>query len=114
MKRLIGTAPEKGKIEHNQRGSLRIIDHKDKANLRAGTYTNDFKRRHRTRINACMNGMEDLNDLVHLQVIGESQISKELQEMYGVKQKVFDMEALHRNEITKSIEPENGYPEDDV
>ena len=59
-----------------------------------------------------MNGMNDLNDMVYLQVIGESQIGKELQEMFYVKEKVFDQEALHRNELTKSIEPENGYPED--
>ena len=58
--------------------------------------------------------MSDLNDMVHLQVIGESQICKELLEMYEVIEKIFDEQALHRNEVTKSIEPENGYPEDDL
>jgi len=56
-----------------------------------------------------MGGMSDLNDLVHLQVIGKSQIVKELEETRHLDQKLIDMQALHRNEMTQEVEPASGH-----
>ena len=78
MSKMIKEAPEKGKIEHNQRGSLRIIDHIDKSQLREHTYQRDIQRKYKNRINRCMSGMDNLNDMVHLQLVGKSKLSKEL------------------------------------
>ena len=59
-----------------------------------------------------MSGMEDLNDLVHLQVVGRSQITKELEETQRLPKKYLVKDALHRNEETEETEPVYGYPND--
>jgi len=61
-----------------------------------------------------MGGMSDLNDLVHLQVMGKSQIVKELEETHHLEQKFIDMQALHRNEMTEEVEPADGYEDNRI
>ena len=105
----------KGKrFDQNQKGGLKIIDHSDKQHLRKGTYLNTLKDKNKTRINEAMSGMEDLNDIVHLQVIGKSQITKELEELTKIPKKYYIKNAFHRNEKTREIEPEEGYKVDEV
>ena len=58
-----------------------------------------------------MSGMRDLGNLAHLQVVGKSQITKELEEMQGLENKHIDVGALHRNEQTKEVEADGGYDE---
>ena len=72
---------QSNKFDQNQNGALKIIDHADKSHLRKGTYLNELKEKNKTRMSQAMSGMEDLNDIVHLQVIGKSQITKELEEV---------------------------------
>ena len=54
-----------------------------------------------------MNGMEDLGQLVHLQVKGNSQIIKEIRETQNLETKIIDREAIFRNE--KTLEMDKGY-----
>lgn len=60
-----------------------------------------------------MNGMNTLNDLVHLQVNGQNQLDKEIEEIKNSHRLQIDESALHRNEITKEVEGEHGYNSDD-
>lgn len=53
--------------------------------------------------------MDDLNDLVHLQVVGKSQIAKELEETQKMPKKFLAKNAFHMNEETRELEPEEGY-----
>ena len=48
--------------------------------------------------------------MVYLQVQGQSQLLKEMQEISHMKTKVIDNNALHRNEVTFEIE-EIGQPQ---
>lgn len=56
-----------------------------------------------------MSGMEHLNDIIHLQVVGKSQITKELEEIQKLPKKYYIKNAFHRNEKTREFEPEDGY-----
>ena len=58
--------------------------------------------------------MEDLNDIIHLQVIGKSQITKELEELHKLPKKYFVKDAFNRNERTREYEPAEGYKDDKV
>ena len=60
------------RFDLNQRGALKIIDHADKSRLRKDTYFNTQMSKNKTRMSQVMSGMEDLNELVHLQVLGKS------------------------------------------
>lgn len=48
-------------------------------------------------------GGMDINDICFLKVQGLSQLNKEINEIRKVKEKIFEMEALHRNEETGEI-----------
>ena len=56
-----------------------------------------------------MSGMTDLNNMIHLQVVGQNKLSKEIRELKDVRLKVYDRLAIHRNETTRSQEPQDGY-----
>ena len=59
-----------------------------------------------------MNGMTKIEDLCYLQVNGQSQLKKEIEEISKIKNKKLDLQALHRNEITHEIEGKtDGYLE---
>lgn len=53
-----------------------------------------------------MNGMPTYNDMCFLKVKGVSQLEKEIEETRNMPNKVVDMNALHRNEITHEVEGE--------
>ena len=48
--------------------------------------------------------MSDITNLCFLQVKGQNQLEKELREMKDIHKKVFDISALHRNEMTHEME----------
>ena len=50
------------------------------------------------------NGISDGNQLVYLQVRGQNQLLKEIQQTQGIERKLIDQAAIHRNEITKEQE----------
>ena len=45
-----------------------------------------------------MHGLNDIKELCFLQVHGQSQLSKEVQETKHLPNKYYDFDALHRNE----------------
>jgi hypothetical protein len=47
-----------------------------------------------------MNGMVSIQNLCYLQVVGQSQFSKEIEEMKNLLHKHIDPQAIHRNEMT--------------
>ena len=53
-----------------------------------------------------MNGVENVDDLQGLSIIGINQFSKEIEELKHVKDKKIDELGLHRNEETMEIEGE--------
>ena len=53
-----------------------------------------------------MNGYQDEDRFVYLQVRGKNQLLKEIEETRDLGTKIIDDQALHRNEITKEIEGE--------
>ena len=55
-----------------------------------------------------MNGLTDIKDLCFLQVKGQSQLAKEMDETRQIAHKFIDEDALHRNEITAEIEGVEG------
>ncbi len=58
------------------------------------------------RIQEIAGGMSNQNNLNHLIVRGRNQLFKELEECTNLNFKIYDSEALHRNEKTLEIEPE--------
>ena len=48
--------------------------------------------------------MSDITNLCFLQVTGQNQLEKELRETKDIHKKVFDITALHRNEVTHEME----------
>ena len=51
-----------------------------------------------------MAGIQKMSDICFLQVRGQNQFSKEIEEIKNVQQKHIDFNALHRNEMTDEIE----------
>jgi hypothetical protein len=45
-----------------------------------------------------------MNKMVYLQVRGQNQLLREIEQTQSIQRKVIDNNALHRNEITKEIE----------
>ena len=51
-----------------------------------------------------MNGMQDIQDLCYLQVKGQNQLQKEIDETKNLGTKYFDGNAIHRDEETYAVE----------
>ena len=51
-----------------------------------------------------LNNFHPNNNLIHLQVLGQNQLPKEIQETKTIASKTIDLEAIHRNEMTNEIE----------
>lgn len=45
-----------------------------------------------------------MNDICFLSVKGQSQLEKEIKETKNIVNKIVDLQALHRNEVTHEIE----------
>lgn len=86
-----------------KKGAIEVINKLD-STLRTKCYPNMVKRYNIDRIKQTMNGMQSLNDLCFLQVRGQNQLSKEVEELKSLTHKNIDFTALHRNEITHEIE----------
>jgi hypothetical protein len=53
-----------------------------------------------------MNGVEDMNDLTEISIIGVNKLKKEIHELKHVPNKMIDEMGLHRNEDTFEMEGE--------
>ena len=91
------------RIDVNQTRALRIIDKTDTMS-NISSYANRQSKNNKQHLLETMNGMEDLGQLVHLQVKGNSQILKEIRETQGLETKLIDREALYRNEMTRELD----------
>ena len=74
--------------------------------LRPQSYLNQQLKLNNTRAQEIAGGLSNLNNLNHLFVKGKSQLLKELEECTQLETKIYDSDAVHRNEITLEVEPE--------
>ena len=65
------------------------IAKRNKEHLKEVCNNEDFEISHPNNIN---------NNLIHLQVKGKNQLNKEIEEMFRLKDKYIDQDALHRND----------------
>lgn len=83
---------------------IRIIGTYQSSALRRDGYLNQVKKEGSQHLRRTMQGVDSLNDLVHLRVDGKSQLGKELDETAHMKNIMYHKEALYRNEMNGETE----------
>ena len=68
------------------------------------SYINKTRADNKNAIKQAMNGMEDMNQLSYLQIKGQNQLKKEIEDYKAVKDKKIDFDIFHKNEMTGEIE----------
>ena len=70
----------------------------------ANSYVSETKLKNLVQFSKALGGVQKMSDICFLQVRGQNQLTKEIEEMKSVQCKQVDFEALHRNEVTQEIE----------
>ena len=60
-----------------------------------------------------MNGLTNIEDMTHLQVLGVSQLKKEIIEQRNVSKNLY-MQGLHLNEVTQEVEGLDHHIQDNI
>ena len=120
---ILENALTKDKFNLNQTKAPRIIENlSNRANINRDSYLNKKIRANLMRASKLNPVLSKLGagGVVSLQVRGKSQLIKELNECTGLtgasdlqnaKKIIHDVDALHRNELTKEVEPEGNVDE---
>jgi len=72
--------------------------------MHSRSYLNKSKEMNKQKIAKVIHGMPDVNNICFLSIKGQSQLEKEINETKHIANKIVDLQALHRNEVTLEIE----------
>ena len=98
-------------IRKTGRKDFKLLDTFQSSAIRSrSTYMSQIQRKNHAIVRNLMNGMEAPTDLLYLQVNGQSQLQKEIEDTKKLltfdKVKIaIDENAIHRNEASAEVEP---------